>query len=205
MPPTTKEMVVSAFQDLVIAQDIAWVDKRSDAFQGVIADALQVLGIQEASLYKTKYLSMIPLPHKIIYATPFEPGVETEDFSLDAQLDTLSHEKTHKLDAVLEGVAAYGLQYGLRKTGRVHREMRANASMAEWYRARYGVEMDAVRMADGMRYYGCTAEIQFAEIEMRSMLLTVNAGGVVGGLGGEEMIRWALAKFPELIALNPFA
>ena len=203
MPPTTKQMVADAFQDLVIAQGVEWVDKRTDAFQKTIGEVLELLKIQDASTYRGKYLSMIPTPVKTIYATPFTPGEPTEDYPLDAQLDSLPHELTHFLDAKSEGLVSYGAQYLARKTGRVHREMRANAAMGEWHKTRYGAELDAKWLAEQMAFYGCLQEVPFAEVEMRSMLITVNAGGVVQGLGGEAMVRWALAKYPELVMINP--
>jgi len=204
MPEITREMVESAYKHNVLDRGIAWVDKRTHWGQKLIGSLLELAKIQPKKNYEEDYLSMIPLPTGSVFATPFEPGIATPKFSLDAQLNVLAHEITHDLDAMQEGRTAYCVQYGLRKTGRVHREMRANASSGEWFRACGFGELDAKWHSDQMQFYGCTQEIPFADIELRSMLLTVNAGGVVEGLGGEAMIRWGLAKYPELIVLNPF-
>lgn len=204
MPEITREIVEAAYKDNVLDRGIAWVDKRTDWGQGAIGTLLEAMGVQPAKAYKEDYLSMIPLPTGSLFATPFEPGVATEKFSLKAQLNTLAHELTHDDDAQQEGRISYCAQYAVRKVGRVNREMRANASSGEWFRALGAGELDAKWHADQMAYYGCTQEIPFADVELRSMLITVNAGGVVQGLGGERMIRWALAKYPHLIVLNPF-
>lgn len=205
MPEITREIVEAAYKDNVLDRGIGWVDKRSDWTQGAVGTLLEAAGVQPAKTYKEDYLSMIPLPSGSIFATPFEPGIATEKFPLDVQLNVLPHELTHDDDAEQEGRVSYCAAYALRKVGRTNREMRANASGGEWYRACGLGELDAAWHAKQMAYYGCTLEIPFAEIEIRSMLLTVNAGGVVQGLGGERMIRWALAKYPHLIVVNPFA
>lgn len=201
----TREIVESAYSELIVDRGIGLVDKRTDVGQQVIGSALEALGIQKKENYEEDYLSMIPLPTGSVFAVPFVPGVATVKFPLRVQLDCLPHELTHDDDATIEGRASYCIQYAARKTGRVHREMRANASSGEWFRARGYGELDAQWHADQMQFYGCTQQIPFAAIELRSMLLTVNAGGVVEGLGGERMIRWALRRYPHLIVLNPFS
>lgn len=204
MVEVTAQMVRDAYQHNVIDRGIAWVDKRSDWKQGAVGSILEAVGVQPREMFVMKYITMYPLPTGSILATPYEPGVPTDDYPLEAQLDILPHETTHDLDAAREGRVSYAVEYALRKTGRVHREMRANASTGEWARARGKGKIDAIWLADNMRFYGCANEVSFALTELNSMLETVNAGGVVAGMGGELMIRWALAHYPELIVLNPF-
>lgn len=209
MKPISKLTTERFWEHFIAKYKMKWVDKRSDWMQGVVGDALEALNIQPAAVFKTDYVTTIPLPTGTIIATPFTPGeplvIDGEErWSLEAQENVLPHECKHAHDAAVEGSLPYGANYIFRTACRAHSEMRANADMAAYIRARSGRALDAARLADNLRYYGCAQEIDFATTEMTSMLIRVGHGGVDEGPGA-ECIRWMLEHDPELIAINPFA
>lgn len=203
--PMTAQCVRDLWDYTIAETNGVWVDKRSDKYQQLIGEFLELANIQPKSLYITKYMTTLPIPGmKTIFATPFTPGDPTPDFDLEAQADGAPHEGDHAWYAKKLGAYSFDRDYIFSTPHRSHTESRANRSMGEVARARKGLVLDAEWLASQMQFYGCAQEIPFSRAENTSMLIAVNAGGIVEGEFGQKVIDWYRARYPEMIMLDPY-
>lgn len=204
--PMTAVCVRDIWSHILERTDGEWVNKKSDAFQKAIGAFLEATGIQEKKAYDEQYMTTFKVPgaKKTIYATPFDIGVPNEVYDLEAQANGAPHEGQHGLDTKRIGVWKFDTDYIFHTSRRAHTEMRANRSMAEFMRARAGIILDPQALADALRFYGCAHEIPFSAAEHRSVLVTVNAGGIIDGECGQLAIDFLIDKYPQMVTLNPY-
>jgi hypothetical protein len=151
------------------------IDKSNAPEMQLVADVLDVLGIEDEQTFLTRYTTTIG---SRIY-TPFEPGVPTTGYPLWGQVVIGAHESQHVSQFRTEGID-FMARYLTSAADRAEYEAEAYRCAAELDWWRYGQLDDPKALADRLQAYNCTAQdIASADEILRLSEDTIERGGLV--------------------------
>jgi hypothetical protein len=189
----TPELVQAYWSYLESVYQSKRIDKSSAPEMQLVADVLQLLGIEDKQTFLTRFTTTIG---SRIY-TPFDPGVPTADYPLWGQITIAAHEHQHVYQFRTEGVdfmAAY-LASSADRAGYEADAYRCGAELDWW---RDGVLDDPSPLANHLQAYNCTAaDIASAAEILRLSEETIERGGLVSNAAATA-IDWLDRNAPAL-------
>jgi hypothetical protein len=154
---------------------------------------LDVLNIQDRGHFLRNYVTTIG--HTIY--TPFEVGVETEQWPLWRQVRVCAHECTHVVQVEREGWATFDARYLASSSWRAGYEAEACGADLELEFWRQGAALNIPAFVDervaGLASYGCSDE----DIGQAWQQLTIRAGVVAQGGVETRAAQVAIAWLEE--------
>ena len=198
------DVVRLLWEEMGKKHEFTWCKKDKDNwFSNLAGSVLEALNVQPKETFMKQYVTTIVVPGSRTIHVPFEPGV-AGDWSLESQEDVLAHECTHIVDAQLMGVVGYDFRYLASPAQRAHFETRARQSDLEYSRFRFGQRASAEQLAKQLEFYACAKEVPYVQKSLDSMLLTVDAGGIVTQ-SVKDMLEILRREAPEFISFDPMA
>jgi hypothetical protein len=189
----TPEMVRAFWSFMSAVHGATVIDKNNAPEIKLLADILQVLGIQDSHTFLTRYTTTIGTR---IY-TPFELGVPTPDYSLWGQMIIAVHEHQHVFQYRAEGIE-YMARYLVNGFYRADYEAEAFRTRSELDWWRFGYVDDSNELASHLLAYNCTAsQIGMARTIIQLTGETVEHGGLVSDTTATA-IEWLQANAPGL-------
>jgi hypothetical protein len=191
----TPDIVRGLWQHMTSYYGSQVADKSNSALMRLVADALQLFGVEKASDFLTQFTTTVATT---IYI-PFEVGVESGGWTLWEQILICVHEHMHVYQWRTEGVG-FAAKYLTSSAARAEFEAEAYRSAAElsWWRCKQLVPPAA--LADHLRAYGCSqADINSASQIIALSEETIRRGGIVNPPTAVAL-AWLDANAPELRA-----
>jgi hypothetical protein len=189
----TPEMVRAFWTYMESVYGSRQIDKRDAPSMQLVADVLQLLGVQDTQTFLTRYTTTVG---KRIY-TPFDVGVATPAYPLWSQITICVHEHRHVAQYEAENVD-YLAHYLASGADRAEYEAEAYRTAAEldWWRF-HG--LDSPRdLANHLQPYNCTpAQIASAREIIELSEDTIQRGGLVSDTSAAA-IEWLEANAPGL-------
>lgn len=187
------EMVQAFWSFLEAVHGATRVDKNNAPEMQLLADLLQLLGIQDRQSFLTNFTTTIGTR---IY-TPFEVGVPTREYPLWAQMVIAVHEHQHVYQYRAEGIE-YMTRYLASGIERADYEAEAYRTRAELDWWRFGTLDSVDDLADHLLAYNCTpAQIGLAHEILQLTEETIQQGGLVSDTTATA-IEWLEANAPAL-------